>query len=175
VDESNLEKCLRFLSEIESKNTAFVILTEDYSKSFELQCLQEGALDLIKKPIHENLLITKIKTIHRNNYYNYLTVDNLFYLNKEYKTISNYENNEVYIGDKAFLILKYLILNDYRRVTRDELIQVIWDEPEHVQPNTLDVHIYRLRAQLEKHFNLRIIDNITNKGYKIINQEISAS
>ena len=48
-------------------------------------------------------------------------------------------------------ILRYLMQNQGRTVTRDELISYLWDSQEFVDDNTLTVNINRVRGKLKEH------------------------
>jgi two-component system OmpR family response regulator len=130
--------------------------------------LQRGALDVIKSPFDRDLILARLEAIHRNNFCRNVSIDNKLFLDMEYKEVYDIYQNEVNIRGKAFDILKYLAQNKHRRVTQEELIQVVWKEPELVRNNVVEVHMSLLKKELKNHFNKEFIYNIKRKGYKLI-------
>ncbi len=167
IYENNPEDCANFLQITSNINTAFVIVTDNVCSKFELNCLKKGAIDVIKESIYKDLIIARIETIHRENFSDNLTFKDLLFFNNEYKIIFDKDKNELDISGKSFDIFKYLVQNNHRRIPKNELIQVFWDDPEMINSNLIEVYISNLRAELKKHLNIELIDTIRNKGYKI--------
>lgn len=169
VYENNLTNCLKLLK-IAPKNTitALIVITENLSTHFELESLKNGALDVIKTPLDKELLFARLETIHRNNFKDNLNIYDKLFLDVAYKEVYDINQNEIHIKGKAFDILKYLVQNEHRRVSQEELIQVVWREPELVRNNLVEVHISGLKRELKKYFHKECIDNIKRKGYKLI-------
>lgn len=169
VYENNLANCLKFLKIVpKNRITALIVITENRSIQFELESLKNGAIDVIKAPWDKELLFARLETVHRDNFKYILNICNQLFLNIAYKEVYDINQNEINIRGKAFDILKYLVQNEHRRVSQEELIQVIWKEPELVRNNLVEVHMSGLKRQLKKHFYKECIDNIKRKGYKLI-------
>ena len=62
-------------------------------------------------------------------------------------------------------ILRYLMQNQGRTVTRDELISYLWDSQEFVDDNTLTVNINRVRGKLKEHGVEDLIKTKRGIGY----------
>lgn len=167
--ENNLKNCLNFLKKVpKNKITAVIIITENLSTQFELECLRNGALDVIKYPLDNDLIFARLETIHRDNFKYKLSINNQLFLDVVYKEVFDINQKELNIRGKAFDILKYLAQNEYRRITHEELIQVVWREPEFIRNNVVEVHISLLKRELKKHFHKEFIYNTKRKGYKLI-------
>lgn len=68
---------------------------------------------------------------------------------------------------REFELLQYFVLREGRTVSRDELINSLWqDAPESETPNerTIDVHVRRLRVKLEKYQD--IVRTVRGTGYR---------
>ena len=89
---------------------------------------------------------------------------------EEINMIDLYGDNELNIRGKAYDILRYLVQNKHRPpISKDELICALWDDPEMVCQNVIEVNINQIRAKLKKNLNLDLIDTVRNRGYKLKN------
>lgn len=169
IYENDFKTCIKLLERAHKKNTtAYVLLTDNTSIKFELEILQHGALDVIKSPFDKDLILARLESIHRSNFSRNVAINNKLFLNVEYKEVFDIDKNEVNIKGKGFDILKYLAQNGHRRVSHEELIQVVWKEPELIRNNVVEVHISLLKSELKKHFDIEFIDNVKRKGYKLL-------
>ncbi len=80
------------------------------------------------------------------------------------------DKQELILPNKQYEIFKYLLENNERTVTKDELLNALWDYDSDTLVNTIDVHISKLRKHLKKSFNLNkeLITTIHGKGYRLI-------
>jgi DNA-binding response OmpR family regulator len=68
---------------------------------------------------------------------------------------------------KELAILEYLMRNTQRVVTRDMILNNIWDDPLESFHNTVDVHIKYLRDRIDRQFDKKLIKTVHGHGYKI--------
>ena len=62
----------------------------------------------------------------------------------------------------------YLYQNRFRPpISKDEMIYALWDEPEMVCQNVIEVNINQIRSKLKKRFQIDMIDTVRNRGYKL--------
>ncbi len=134
--------------------------------------INNGGDDYIEKPFNNQVLIAKLQAIVRRTY-EYKTQDTKvtickgLVLNLEDMSIS-YKDNRIELTKNEFKILKILIENQGKIVSRQALMKNLWDEEVYVNENTLTVNVNRVRAKLEE---LGIKDFITTKkgmGYSIL-------
>lgn len=134
--------------------------------------INNGGDDYIEKPFNNQVLIAKLQAIVRRTY-EYKTQDTKvtickgLVLNLEDMSIS-YKENRIELTKNEFKILKILIENQGKIVSRQALMKNLWDEEVYVNENTLTVNVNRVRAKLEE---LGIKDFITTKkgmGYSIL-------
>ena len=81
-----------------------------------------------------------------------------------------YNNNDVYLRRKEFLILKYLAENRGNIISRAELMEKVWDINADAFSNTIESHILNLRKKFKKITNTKIIITVPGRGY-IINEK----
>jgi two-component system, OmpR family, alkaline phosphatase synthesis response regulator PhoP len=156
-----IETCheLRKISEL--KNCIIVFLTarsEDYS---QIAGFDAGADDYISKPIKPKVFVSKVKALLRR-YNNAETIsdriilDNIIIDRERYAIYIN--GKEYKLPRKEFELLSLLASKPNKVFTRDEIFNTIWGKNTIVGDRTIDVHIRKIREQLE-------IDNIkTIKG-----------
>jgi len=165
--EDDLKNCMTLLKATDNTHTAFVVLTHSDDKKFHLKCFRNGALCVIN-PFDGELLWAKIESIHRENFEKKIYHENYFGIDKEQKEIVDYDNNELQIRGKAYDILVYLYQNRYRPpISKDEMIYALWDDPEMVCQNVIEVNINQIRSKLKKRFHIDMIDTVRNRGYKL--------
>lgn len=162
-----------FLKVIRKKYNIPIIITSAISEVGEqIRGMELGADDYITKPFPIGILIAKIKAImRRKNEYNEEN-ELIVSLNENEKIIL--ENNSMkllYKGKKLELaknehkILKLLIERIGQVVTREELLETLWDETTFVDDNTLTVNVSRLKKKLEGIGLKNIISTKRSIGY----------
>lgn len=162
-----------FLKVIRKKYNIPIIITSAISEVGEqIRGMELGADDYITKPFPIGILIAKIKAImRRKNEYNEEN-ELIVNLNENEKIIL--ENNSMkllYKGKKLELaknehkILKLLIEKVGQVVTREELLETLWDETTFVDDNTLTVNVSRLKKKLESIGLKNIISTKRSIGY----------
>lgn len=111
-----------------------------------------GADDYITKPYNTQILLAHISSVLSRTYnnqkqnlisHNGVTLD----INK---SVVKYLGNEVELTKNEFRILNYLMENKCKIVSRDEIMNCLWQTNEFVDDNTLTVNINRLRKKLEE-------------------------
>ena len=92
------------------------------------------------------------------NYLNPLPVSNIV-INSNDCTVS-FEGKKLLLPKKEFELLKYLYTHSGRIITRDELLEKVW-ENEFIGDRTVDVHIRKLRSKI----SIAPIRTIKSFGY----------
>lgn len=135
--------------------------TEDVVKGF-----QNGADDYMVKPFELEVLYSRITAILRRAGYkeNTLIYCDRIHLDKE-KMIVYCEGEEVVLNQTEYRIMVYLMEHKGETVTRDKLLENIWDASRNfVNDNTLTVAMKRLRKKLG---NPECIKTIRSFGYRM--------
>lgn len=119
-----------------------------------VMAMQLGADDFVQKPFHMDVLLAKVQAILRRTYdyteeqtelvrWNNATVDYS-------KGIILFDNNSCELTKNELFILRLLLQQLDKVVSRDELMRKLWDDERFVNDNTLTVNINRLRMKLEE-------------------------
>ena len=150
-------------------NLPVIMLTSKTGDINEIMSMSYGADDYITKPYNPTLLLLRIETLFRHLddqgsndqiEYNQMTINLL-------KSTLTYKDNEIILSKNELTILYYLIKNHGKIVSRDELMDHLWDCNEFVDDNTLTVNINRLRKRLESIGLSDIIETRRKQGYII--------
>ncbi|XPV70147.1 MAG: winged helix-turn-helix transcriptional regulator [Halarcobacter sp.] len=168
IKENNFFACKDILKGVNSQVTAVIIITDNSSKEFELELLKLGALSILKEPVSNEFILAKIESTHRENFKKEIPFKDRYSINTEEKSFND-DQSKVYLKGKSFAILSYLIKNKHRPpISKDELLHAIWEEPEMVSDNVIEVNINNIRNNLKKEFNENFIETVRHRGYKVI-------
>jgi len=155
-------------------NVPIIFLSSRDHPTDIVMSMQLGADDFIQKPFHFDVLIARIQAILRR-VYNYNT-DKI-----ELKTwcgaAVDYESNlvttdttSIELTKNEMFILKKLIDQKNKIVSRDDLMNSLWDDKRFVSDNTLTVNVNRLRKKLDE-INLgRFIETKVGQGYMAVEE-----
>jgi OmpR family two-component system bacitracin resistance response regulator BceR len=137
--------------------------------------MQFGADDFVQKPFHFDVLVAKIQALLRR-VYNY-SVEQVSLLSWQGATI-DYEKNKVSnksatidLTKNEIFILKCLIHKKNTIVSRDELINSLWEDKRFISDNTLTVNVNRLRKKLDEIGLGTFIETKVGQGYVAIEEE----
>ena len=149
-------------------NIPIIMVTSKNNEADEVLSISYGADDYITKPYNPTLLLLRINNIFKrtNN-----TTDIYKYKDLEInirRGVILKDNEEVVLTKNEMIILSYLITNQGRIVTRDELMTELWNNSEYVNDNALTVNISRLRSKLENLGYPNMIDTRKGLGYILV-------
>jgi DNA-binding response OmpR family regulator len=149
--------------------TPILILTGQDEVDIKIAALDAGADDYVTKPFSFAELSARIRAILRRSpeslVTNTLTVDDLVLDTAKRTVVRN--NVEIFLRRKEFDLLEYMLRNKGRVVTRDMIIEHIWDNNADSFTNAVDVHIKYLRDAIDRQFSRKLIKTVHGLGYKI--------
>ena len=151
-----------------TSNTPIIMVTSRDSELDELISLNNGADQYVTKPYNIQILLAKISGLlkrSQNIDANQTKIDcNQFILNISKSTIET-QNSEIELTKNELKILHFLVLKRGQIVSRDDIMEYLWDSESFIDDNTLTVNIKRLRDKLEE-INLEdIIETKRGQGY----------
>lgn len=148
-----------------TSNVPIIMVTSRDSEMDELLSLNYGANQYVTKPYNIQILLAKIVGLLKRNQNAGNNPDKIdcgeFVLNTAGRIIEK-EDNKVELTKNEYKILEYLVIHRQQVISRDEIMDYLWESEEFVDDNTLNVNIKRLRMKLEE---LGLTDQIeTRRG-----------
>ncbi|HIP40931.1 MAG TPA: response regulator transcription factor, partial [Campylobacterales bacterium] len=144
--------------------TSVIVLSARDDRESEIEALKAGADDFIRKPFDFEILTTRIEAKLRFGGSNIIEVENLIINPEEEKII--YDGNEVELKGKPFEVLTHLAMHKDQIVSKEQLLDAIWEEPELVTPNVIEVAINQIRQKMDKPLNITTIETVRRRGYR---------
>ncbi len=163
---NGIDLCKKLRSQ---KNTTPILVITGQTKLHEkLQAFSSGVDDYLTKPFELSELLARVQALlrrPRNLYFEKISVGDLT-IDLISKTVWRKENL-ISLRRKEYLILEYLIRHMGKVVSREELLDHVWEMNEESVGNVVDVHIKYLRDQMDRKFDKKLIKTVHGMGYKI--------
>ena len=134
-----------------NSNVPIIIVTSRDSDIDELMSMNLGADDFITKPYNTQILLARINSVLKRVYSKEVQESMVYkdlVLNLSNGTIS-YKDNTLNLTKNEIKILSYLIKNKGKIISRENLMEYLWNDDFFVDDNTLSVNIIRLRKKIE--------------------------
>ncbi len=151
-----------------NEETRVLILSARSQIADKVRGLDAGANDYMEKPFHLQELEARIRSLTRRRF-----IQNDICLECEGVRFDTRERAAYVGGEKITLtrkengILEYLLLNQGRPVSQEELIEHVWDANVDSLTNSIRVHMSSLRKKLKAALGYDPIVNKIGEGYRI--------
>lgn len=162
ADGNTIVKRLRNMPE--TKKLPIIMVTAKTSEIDLIRGLENGADDYLKKPFSVLELVTRVKALLRridNEKQDFMILGNIKMDNLRHKCEVHGESVELTF--KEYELLKYLICNKGIVVSRDQIMESVWESEFEAESRTVDMHIKTLRQKLKDEGEH--IKTIRNVGY----------
>ncbi|RIN62133.1 DNA-binding response regulator [Staphylococcus simulans] len=150
-------------------NVPILFLSARDNPMDQVMSMELGADDFMQKPFYTNVLISKLKAIHRRVYQFNLEEQRMLSWGDVQvdlgKGVLERGNETAHLSKTEMLILEILLKHRNKIVSRDEIITALWDDEAFVSDNTLTVNINRLRKKLADFGLTNAIETRVGKGY----------
>ena len=144
-------------------NVPIIMITSRDNEIDELMSLNYGADQYVTKPYNIQILLAKINGLLKRNQNAGRNPEKIdchgFVLNIAERAIEK-DNQKMDLTKNEYNILYYLSTHKKEVVSRDEIMDYLWESEEFIDDNTLNVNIKRLRTKLEE---LGLHDRIETK------------
>lgn len=163
---TNGYEVIKKIKEVTLKPVIFV--TSRNTLEDEIKSLSSGGYDFITKPYNKELLLLKIKKCldevnpknHKELIVNDVVLD--LHLSK-----IKYQDKEIELTRNEFLLMYYLFLNYPKSLSKDMLIEYLWNDKFYLDENILIVNINRLRNKLRDIGLEGFIKTVRGVGYRL--------
>ncbi|MES5262655.1 response regulator transcription factor [Priestia megaterium] len=136
-----------------------------------VMAMNVGADDYIQKPFNLDVLVAKVQALLRRTYSYGDTISDVIEWNGAVLDLKKgslyYKDQEIHLTKNEFFILRLLLEERGKIVSREELMRRLWEDEKFVSDNTLSVNITRIRTKLEE---IGLNDKIVTKkgqGYLV--------
>ena len=167
-DINGIEICRRLRAD---KNFVPILLLTALGTSENIVTgLNAGADDYLVKPFKFGELDARVNALNRRANQDTEKVDTIVIgdleINSQAKTVKR-EGEPIVLTAKEFKLLYYLAKNTGRIVSRDQILDNVWDINFDMNTNVVDVYINYLRKKIDKPFSTKLIHTMKGLGYVI--------
>ncbi len=167
--EDGLTILKKIRSHKDEENIPVIMMTAKTSEFDVVRGLDLGADDYVTKPFGIMELLSRIRSVMRRSKSAVeKKVENLtfegIHVDQEQHVVT-VRGEEVQLTLKEFDLLCYLILNKGIVLSRDQIMQAVWDSPFEMESRTIDMHIMSLRQKLGEEG--AIIRTVRGVGYRL--------
>ena len=152
---SGLELCKILRERPQTAQLPILMLTAKAGEADKVIGLEMGADDYLVKPFSPREMVARVRAILRRS--EALTAAEAAPLYAKGPLRIDFSTYEVFVRGKTvkltlkeFELLRFLVQNPSRVLSRDQLLDRVWGGETFVTPRTVDVHIRRLRKAIEK-------------------------
>lgn len=139
----------------------------------QVRALENGADDYITKPFNMELVLAKVGSTMRRVYGEYalnsntevVRIGDLFLYQTQNRVV--YGEDEVELAPKEFRLLLRLAESAGDIVSREDLLEALWDDIDFVDDNTLTVNVTRVRRRLAELGLPDAIETKRGQGYRL--------
>lgn len=150
------------------KTVPILMLTAKDSTEDKIIGLDTGADDYLVKPFSFEELTARIRSLMRRPYLSNKDILQLsdLYLDTRSQEIT-IKGKRLDVTLREYALMEYLLRNIGTVLTRDDLLEHVWDRNHDTLSNVVDVHLKNLRKKLPTSYAKRI-ETIWGKGYRLV-------
>ena len=146
---------LDLITEIKAKSprVPVIVLAQKPKTEQEVSAFKAGADDFIAKPFEVPVLLARVEA--RLRFWGSSTIE-----------IDDLIIKEIEVKGKPFEVLTHLARHRDQIVSKEQLLDAIWEEPELVTPNVIEVAINQIRQKMDKPLGIATIETVRRRGYR---------
>ena len=166
-----LEVCRILRARPGTSRVPIIMLTAKTSESYRVNGLDVGADDYVTKPFSLRELAARVRAVLRRGKPEAGAPDAAVYRGKflvaDFEAVAvSVEGQSVRLTRREFELLKYLVENRNRVLSRDRLLERVWGYDRLIETRSVDVHVGRLRGKLGPVG--RQIETVVGLGYRFV-------
>ena len=156
--------------------TPVIIISALSNTGHVVKGLDLGAVDYIRKPFEWDELLARIRVIQKKNTQvssEKITIEDLS-IDVVGRKVTR-AGKEIRLTAKEYLLLAYLARNANRIMSKDQIMEHVWDLDFDPGSNIVEVHIYQLRRKVDKAFEYPLIETVVGLGYTLKGEKLTAN
>ncbi len=153
---SGLELCRRMRANPDTARLPILIVTAKGAEVDRVLGLEMGADDYVVKPFSPREVVARVKALLRRANPTGETVEGPSLFDRGRLRI-DFAAYEVFVDGarkdlalREFELLRFFVQHPLRVYSREQLLDLVWGRDTFVEPRTVDVHVRRLRQQIER-------------------------
>ncbi len=158
------------LGKVRQKNrhVPILMLTAKDAVADKVKHMDAGADDYLTKPFAFSELLVRIRAllrrapVQRNDVFNILDLE-IDRLGRQVKRAGK----RIELSAKEYALLEYMMLNAGRVLSRNMIIEHVWDQSFEGLTNIVDVYIRQLRAKVDEGHAVKLIKTVRSVGYML--------
>jgi len=169
---TGLELCRRLRNDAATAVVPIIMLTAKAAEVDRVLGLEMGADDYITKPFSPRELVARVGAVLRRtsapppNH-----APDVYEKGRLQVDFDNYEvrldGTTLDLTRREFELLRFFVRSPNRVYDRLQILDLVWGQETYVEPRTVDVHVRRLRARIERDdANPELIQTVRGVGYK---------
>jgi two-component system alkaline phosphatase synthesis response regulator PhoP len=167
-----VQLCRMLREQAETANLPIVMLTARATEIDRVLGLEMGADDYVTKPFSPRELVARVRAVLRRASAAMAPQPADRYergrLRMDFGTYEAWiEDSALDLSLREFELLKFFVRNPQRVFDRLGILDLVWGQDTYVEPRTVDVHVRRLRVQVERDpAHPELILTVRGVGYK---------
>ena len=149
-------------------NVPIIFVTSRDTNADELKSIQVGGIDFITKPYDTLILLEKIKrALQLSNPSNFRELVKKDCTLDLHLSILKYQEQSIELTRNEFRILYYFFMNEDKVISKEELLEKLWNDKYYLDENVLLVNMTRLKKKMKEIGIVHLLENIRGKGWKL--------
>ncbi|MCX8231240.1 MAG: phosphate regulon transcriptional regulator PhoB [Alphaproteobacteria bacterium] len=166
---SGIDVCRRLRADPDTKDVPVIMLTARGEEADRVKGLASGADDYVVKPFSTAELLARVRAVLRRSTTSALdetlTYRDLTFDMAAHRVLRG--ERTVHLGPTEFRLLGVLLKRPGRVFSREQLLDLAWGRDIYLEARTIDVHIRRLRKQLNAPGEVDLIRTVRGAGYAL--------
>ena len=145
-----------------------IFVTSRDTNADELKSIQVGGIDFITQPYDTLILLEKIKrALQLSNPSNFRELVKKDCTLDLHLSILKYQEKSIELTRNEFRILYYFFMNEDKVISKEELLEKLWNDKYYLDENVLLVNMTRLKKKMKEIGIVHLLENIRGKGWKL--------
>ncbi|GAS82579.1 response regulator transcription factor [Paenibacillus amylolyticus] len=140
----------------------------------QIMALEHGADDYITKPFQYEVVLAKVRSQLRRAYGSYAAVQQEVKVKNgpmilyPERFVLEYDQRSTELTQKEAILVEALMAKAGRVVSREKLLEQMWEDQHFIDDNTLNVYITRVRRKLKELGAEEILETVRGAGYRVL-------